>query len=640
MRVLLWNSHTLTQQKLRSHDIAAQLAAHDVVGIVETGIPHHSRVYTKFFPHYTAHRLDAPRGQSAGAGIVALVARHMARHVRMWRADTDVACLWLELSPVATGLARPLRICFAYIPPQTSRAVATVAGVSARFQGGATAAPPPAGRVPGPVAACLLPPRYDDSGLNTAGGLLAEVCRANDLIVLTGRTPDDCPAPCSYHHRNGTSRPDHLAVDFALVPHISSHHLLHDRMGSDHQPLSVTISSLEPPVREAPAVLPSLHPRPPCLRLPARPAGIVAPDALPLHVVLSAPAFQAALSTAVDVAAADPDAADVEVTSLLRIACIQAGYSVARQRERPPTPRAGTRCRHRVGPSDPFGKAAWLTPACRHALAAWRQARARRPRAPLTRCLERVYKRLSANAYAAHKSRVADEYAAMLACNPNGFWQALRALDKRIGRPACPADLHECKPFFESLFTSPTPTPTMHPVAQSSAPALGTAADCPDHILNVPISHAEVADAVRKLHRGRASGHDGLPAEAVKGAQPPRPPAPLGVGGSRPRRGRGGQQPPRPPAPPNPLLSPLTRMFDTLFQHGTAPASWAHTLVSLLFKKGDPTLWANYRPIAVVNLLAKLYAIILNNRHPLTCADRVPAGAGHHQQHFHSAARH
>jgi hypothetical protein len=37
-------------------------------------------------------------------------------------------------------------------------------------------------------------------------------------------------------------------------------------------------------------------------------------------------------------------------------------------------------------------------------------------------------------------------------------------------------------------------------------------------------------------------------------------------------------------------------------------------LVTLLFKKGDPTLWANYRPIAVVQLLTKVYAMILHHR--------------------------
>jgi hypothetical protein len=65
----------------------------------------------------------------------------------------------------------------------------------------------------------------------------------------------------------------------------------------------------------------------------------------------------------------------------------------------------------------------------------------------------------------------------------------------------------------------------------------------------------------------------------------------------------------------NPLLEPLATLFTHLLSHGTAPDLWAATLVTLIFKKGDPTQWStNYRPVAMVPLLAKMYTIILNNR--------------------------
>jgi len=48
----------------------------------------------------------------------------------------------------------------------------------------------------------------------------------------------------------------------------------------------------------------------------------------------------------------------------------------------------------------------------------------------------------------------------------------------------------------------------------------------------------------------------------------------------------------------------------------------------VLLKTGDPAaLWLNYRPIAVVNLLAKLYASTLNDRFT-AWARRPPAGSG------------
>jgi Reverse transcriptase (RNA-dependent DNA polymerase) len=62
------------------------------------------------------------------------------------------------------------------------------------------------------------------------------------------------------------------------------------------------------------------------------------------------------------------------------------------------------------------------------------------------------------------------------------------------------------------------------------------------------------------------------------------------------------------------MLVPLTALFNSLFASCTVPKAWGDTLMSLIFKKGDPALWGNYRPIAVVNLFAKVYAMVLNDR--------------------------
>ena len=58
----------------------------------------------------------------------------------------------------------------------------------------------------------------------------------------------------------------------------------------------------------------------------------------------------------------------------------------------------------------------------------------------------------------------------------------------------------------------------------------------------------------------------------------------------------------------------LATMLDVCFQTGRVPAEWNRMLVSPVFKKGDKADLANYRPISVSNALAKLYAMVLNNR--------------------------
>jgi hypothetical protein len=54
--------------------------------------------------------------------------------------------------------------------------------------------------------------------------------------------------------------------------------------------------------------------------------------------------------------------------------------------------------------------------------------------------------------------------------------------------------------------------------------------------------------------------------------------------------------------------------WNHLIDHSVVPGQWSATIVTLLFKKGDPTLWGNYRPIAIVQLLSKVYAMIMHHR--------------------------
>jgi hypothetical protein len=110
---------------------------------------------------------------------------------------------------------------------------------------------------------------------------------------------------------------------------------------------------------------------------------------------------------------------------------------------------------------------------------------------------------------------------------------------------------------------------------------------------------------------------DGLPPELLKYACPRQ-------GNTRPALGM------------NPLLQPLATFFTHLLSSGTAPEAWAATLVTVIFKKGDPSQWSNYRPVAMVPLLAKVYTILLNSRLVAwaeAAGVRVPAQTGFRPRH-------
>jgi hypothetical protein len=80
---------------------------------------------------------------------------------------------------------------------------------------------------------------------------------------------------------------------------------------------------------------------------------------------------------------------------------------------------------------------------------------------------------------------------------------------------------------------------------------------------------------IDSLGTGKAPGPDGIPNEIIKFL----PPATRSAVFS--------------------LLSLLAHKFYT-------PPKWCHSTTCLLYKKGDPTLLDNYRPIALMNNLLKL----------------------------------
>eukprot|EP00973_Karenia_brevis_P081632 11317413-Karenia_brevis.AAC.1 len=53
---------------------------------------------------------------------------------------------------------------------------------------------------------------------------------------------------------------------------------------------------------------------------------------------------------------------------------------------------------------------------------------------------------------------------------------------------------------------------------------------------------------------------------------------------------------------------------DILISHTEPPEKWRQTRLVVLFKKGDPKLPGNYRPIAILPILYKLFSRILCNR--------------------------
>ena len=89
------------------------------------------------------------------------------------------------------------------------------------------------------------------------------------------------------------------------------------------------------------------------------------------------------------------------------------------------------------------------------------------------------------------------------------------------------------------------------------------------------ISEAEVVKALRNIKKKKSCGSDGLSQEHLA----------MGV---------------------KKLSGPLTQIFNESIKQGIFPENWKSALITPVIKKGDKSVYANYRPVSCLPAAAKL----------------------------------
>ena len=106
----------------------------------------------------------------------------------------------------------------------------------------------------------------------------------------------------------------------------------------------------------------------------------------------------------------------------------------------------------------------------------------------------------------------------------------------------------------------------------------------PEDSLNSDISITEVESSVKQLRDGKSPGLDGISNELIKNASVV-------------------------------IVPLLCQLFNKILQSGNFPISWGSALIVPLYKKkgsvNDPS---NYRGIALLSCVSKVFTKILNNR--------------------------
>ena len=59
---------------------------------------------------------------------------------------------------------------------------------------------------------------------------------------------------------------------------------------------------------------------------------------------------------------------------------------------------------------------------------------------------------------------------------------------------------------------------------------------------------------------------------------------------------------------PGPVMDELLQLFNSCLETRSVPRGWLTARVTLIFKKGDPAVCDNYRPICLTTIAYKIFA--------------------------------
>jgi len=98
-----------------------------------------------------------------------------------------------------------------------------------------------------------------------------------------------------------------------------------------------------------------------------------------------------------------------------------------------------------------------------------------------------------------------------------------------------------------------------------------------------PPTYYEVNQVTEKLKIHKAAGWDNIPAELIK---------------------QGGTA----------VKTRIHKLIMKIWDEETLPTEWTEGIICPIYKKGDRMTCSNYRPITLLNVLYKIFSILINNR--------------------------
>ena len=197
-----------------------------------------------------------------------------------------------------------------------------------------------------------------------------------------------------------------------------------------------------------------------------------------------------------------------------------------------------------------------------------------RKRKPKTNCSHhgKFYKKLINSKFKTHTKKTSDKLRAAKTQDPKYFWSVLNnATNQKVNCNITPEE-------FEKHFKN------LNEIEETDTKdIINNEPICFNH-LNAPIEEEELKKGLRSLKNNKSTGPDEILNEQIKSTFPM-------------------------------MKNIYLKLFNTIFDTGCFPESWAEGLIVPIYKKkGSKSNPNNYRGITLISCLAKFFTIILNNR--------------------------
>ena len=161
---------------------------------------------------------------------------------------------------------------------------------------------------------------------------------------------------------------------------------------------------------------------------------------------------------------------------------------------------------------------------------------------------------------------------------PKDFWKTIKANNK-VSTRKTEISNSDWVNYFRTLFSPPETRPEInqdHPLQNITQ---DTNTDC----LDIPITEMEIRRAISKLKSDRSGGPDGLCIEMFKFVI-------------------------------DDIIQFLVLLFNDIYNTGLFPEDWCESIISPIHKSGPTNNTENYRAIALINCLCKIFMSILTTR--------------------------